>query len=176
MLDCRVPAGRILSSTREGSRRDLRYRAGGRGRCGGRGAVRGPQHRRRAHRELRSGSRDAAPQCELGEEGGETMGVYYLPHPVSVAWPPGDRRRWNAHCPESICFICSLEFGTMQRVIRRLPHDSRHWIEAGHRLPAPHPAFTEVRPHLFALPPGAPGAPCRPCSSPSPPTCRRPSY
>lgn len=40
--------------------------------------------------------------------GTEMMGIYHS-HPVSVAYPSATDA-WNAHYPESVYFICSLEF------------------------------------------------------------------
>ena len=85
-------------------------------------------------------------QFAFEEQGDEMMGIYHS-HPVSVAWPSATDA-WNAHYPESIYFICSLEFddAPVIRAFRMTPH----WIDLDivqlrRELP-----FTEVRPHLFA--------------------------
>ena len=85
-------------------------------------------------------------QFAFEEEGGEMMGIYHS-HPVSVAWPSATDA-WNAHYPESIYFICSLEFDDAPeiRAFRMTPH----WIELDIARLRRDLAFTEVRPHLFA--------------------------
>lgn len=47
-------------------------------------------------------------QFEFEDAGEEMMGIYHS-HPVSVA-EPSATDAWNAHYPEAIYFICSLEF------------------------------------------------------------------
>ena len=46
-------------------------------------------------------------QFDFEEQGDEMMGIYHS-HPVSVAYPSATDA-WNAHYPECIYFICSLE-------------------------------------------------------------------
>lgn len=61
-------------------------------------------------------------QFEFEEQGEEMMGIYHS-HPVSVAYPSATDA-WNAHYPESIYFICSLEFddAPVIRAFRMTPH------------------------------------------------------
>lgn len=47
-------------------------------------------------------------QFEFEDKGEEMMGIYHS-HPVSVAYPSATDA-WNAHYPESVYFICSLEY------------------------------------------------------------------
>ena len=47
-------------------------------------------------------------QFEFEDAGDEMMGIYHS-HPISVAYPSATDA-WNAHYPDSIYFICSLEF------------------------------------------------------------------
>lgn len=47
-------------------------------------------------------------QFDFEDQGEEMMGIYHS-HPVSVAYPSATDA-WNAHYPESIYFICSLEY------------------------------------------------------------------
>ncbi|MCC9077254.1 M67 family metallopeptidase [Litorilinea aerophila] len=85
-------------------------------------------------------------QFKFEEAGDEMMGVYHS-HPVSVAYPSATDA-WNAHYPECIYFICSLEY------------DDRPALRAFMMTPAPLPvpvetlaqelAFYETRPNLFA--------------------------
>jgi [CysO sulfur-carrier protein]-S-L-cysteine hydrolase len=61
-------------------------------------------------------------QFSFEETGDEMMGIYHS-HPVSVAYPSATDA-WNAHYPESIYFICSLEFDQdpVIRAFRMTPH------------------------------------------------------
>jgi proteasome lid subunit RPN8/RPN11 len=61
-------------------------------------------------------------QFEFEDAGEEMMGIYHS-HPVSVAYPSATDA-WNAHYPESIYFICSLEFddAPVIRAFRMTPH------------------------------------------------------
>lgn len=45
---------------------------------------------------------------EYADGGSEMMGIYHT-HPISIAYPSATDA-WNAHYPDSIYFICSLEF------------------------------------------------------------------
>ncbi|MEZ4706917.1 MAG: M67 family metallopeptidase [Caldilineaceae bacterium] len=47
-------------------------------------------------------------QFKFEEAGDAMMGIYHS-HPISVAYPSATDA-WNAHYPDSIYFICSLEF------------------------------------------------------------------
>ena len=85
-------------------------------------------------------------QFEFEEQGDEMMGIYHS-HPVSVAYPSATDA-WNAHYPESIYFICSLEFDDAP-VIRAFKMTT-HWIDldmAALRLML---SFYETRFQLFA--------------------------
>jgi proteasome lid subunit RPN8/RPN11 len=86
-------------------------------------------------------------QFKFEEQGDEMMGIYHS-HPVSVAYPSATDA-WNAHYPECIYFICSLEDDNapVLRAFRMITH----WIDVDsdslrHTLP-----FYETRPHLFAF-------------------------
>ena len=86
-------------------------------------------------------------QFTFEDAGDEMMGIYHS-HPVSVAWPSATDA-WNAHYPECIYFICSLEHDEepVIRAFRMTPH----WLDldiAPLRQVLP---FYETRPHLFAF-------------------------
>lgn len=85
-------------------------------------------------------------QFAFEEQGDEMMGIYHS-HPVSVAWPSATDA-WNAHYPESIYFICSLEFddAPVIRAFRMTPH----WIDLDIARLRRTLTFAEVRPSLFA--------------------------
>ena len=85
-------------------------------------------------------------QFEFEEAGEEMMGIYHS-HPVSVAYPSATDA-WNAHYPESIYFICSLEFDDAP-VIRAFKLTT-HWIDLDVAALRRELAFYETRPHLFA--------------------------
>ncbi|HXF63864.1 MAG TPA: M67 family metallopeptidase [Caldilineaceae bacterium] len=61
-------------------------------------------------------------QFQFEEQGEEMMGIYHS-HPVSVAYPSATDA-WNAHYPECIYFICSLEYddAPVIRAFRLTPH------------------------------------------------------
>lgn len=61
-------------------------------------------------------------QFDFEDQDEEMMGIYHS-HPVSVAYPSATDA-WNAHYPESIYFICSLEFdhAPVIRAFRMTPH------------------------------------------------------
>jgi proteasome lid subunit RPN8/RPN11 len=61
-------------------------------------------------------------QFDFEDQGEEMMGIYHS-HPVSVAYPSATDA-WNAHYPESIYFICSLEYddAPVIRAYRMTPH------------------------------------------------------
>jgi [CysO sulfur-carrier protein]-S-L-cysteine hydrolase len=85
-------------------------------------------------------------QFAFEDAGDEMMGIYHS-HPVSVAYPSATDA-WNAHYPECIYFICSLEFddAPVIRAFRMTPH----WLDVdGEELRAGL-SFYETRPHLFA--------------------------
>jgi proteasome lid subunit RPN8/RPN11 len=85
-------------------------------------------------------------QFEFEEQGEEMMGIYHS-HPVSVAYPSATDA-WNAHYPESIYFICSLEFddAPVIRAFKMTPH----WIDIDVAALRQTLAFFETRPYLFA--------------------------
>lgn len=84
-------------------------------------------------------------QFEFEEAGDEMMGIYHS-HPVSVAYPSATDA-WNAHYPESIYFICSLEDddAPVLRAFRMTPHFLDLDLDALRR----DLVFEEVRPGLF---------------------------
>lgn len=61
-------------------------------------------------------------QFKFEEQGEEMMGIYHS-HPVSVAYPSATDA-WNAHYPECIYLICSLENdeAPVIRAFRMTPH------------------------------------------------------
>ena len=61
-------------------------------------------------------------QFDFEDQDEEMMGIYHS-HPVSVAYPSATDA-WNAHYPESIYFICSLEHddAPVIRAFRMTPH------------------------------------------------------
>lgn len=85
-------------------------------------------------------------QFSFEEEGDEMMAIYHS-HPVSEAYPSATDA-WNAHYPDSIYLICSLEFddAPVIRGFRMTPH----WIDLDIARLRRELTFTEVRPHLFA--------------------------
>jgi len=85
-------------------------------------------------------------QFEFEEAGEEMMGIYHS-HPVSVAYPSATDA-WNAHYPESIYFICSLEFDDAP--VLRAFKLTTHWIDLDVAALRRELAFYETRPHLFA--------------------------
>ena len=84
-------------------------------------------------------------QFEFEDAGDEMMGIYHS-HPISVAYPSATDA-WNAHYPESIYFICSLEYDDQPviRAFRMMPHFLDLDLEALTR----EVTFEEVRPGLF---------------------------
>ncbi|MEZ4866823.1 MAG: M67 family metallopeptidase [Caldilineaceae bacterium] len=85
-------------------------------------------------------------QFKFEEENDEMMGIYHS-HPISVAYPSATDA-WNAHYPESIYFICSLEYddAPVIRAFRMVPH----YIEVDVPTLNAALAFYETRPGLFA--------------------------
>ncbi len=61
-------------------------------------------------------------QFEFEDQDEEMMGIYHS-HPVSVAYPSATDA-WNAHYPDSVYLICSLEFddAPVLRAFRMTPH------------------------------------------------------
>ncbi|MEM7126444.1 MAG: M67 family metallopeptidase [Chloroflexota bacterium] len=84
--------------------------------------------------------------------GTEMMGIYHS-HPISVAYPSATDA-WNAHYPESIYFICSLEFDDTPVIcaFQMLSHFESDQLSID--LPALREAldFFEIRPdsHIYA--------------------------
>lgn len=81
------------------------------------------------------------------EDQGDEMTAIYHSHPASVAYPSATDA-WNAHYPESIYLICSLEFddAPVIRAFRMTPH----WLELDVARLRRELPFREVRPNLFA--------------------------
>jgi proteasome lid subunit RPN8/RPN11 len=93
-------------------------------------------------------------QFEFEDQGEEMMGIYHS-HPVTVAYPSATDA-WNAHYPDCIYFICSLEHddAPVIRAFRMTPHFLElDWAALKQALPV-----YETRPRLFAYyqPPDAP--------------------
>jgi proteasome lid subunit RPN8/RPN11 len=84
-------------------------------------------------------------QFEFEDAGDEMMGVYHS-HPASVAYPSATDA-WNAHYPDSLYFICSLEDDNapVLRAFRMTPHFPELDMDTLRR----DLAFEEVRPGLF---------------------------
>ena len=70
-------------------------------------------------------------QFDFEEQGDEMMGIYHS-HPVSVAYPSATDA-WNAHYPECVYFICSLEHDTARsaRLSADTPLDRTDWEAHG---------------------------------------------
>ncbi|MGL4649258.1 MAG: Mov34/MPN/PAD-1 family protein, partial [Caldilineaceae bacterium] len=84
-------------------------------------------------------------QFEFEDAGEEMMGIYHS-HPVSVA-EPSATDAWNAHYPDAVYFICSLEFddAPVIRAWRMQDADvALDWPTLRAALP-----FREVRPGLW---------------------------
>ena len=86
-------------------------------------------------------------QFEFEEHGEEMMGIYHS-HPVSVAYPSATDA-WNAHYPESIYFICSLEHddAPVLRAFRMTPH----FLDLDYKKLRKQLPFFETRPGLWAF-------------------------
>ena len=84
-------------------------------------------------------------QFDFEDEGDEMMGIYHS-HPISEAYPSATDA-WNAHYPDSIYFICSLEFDEAP-VIRAFRMTPLHLELDAETLAAALP-FREVRKGLF---------------------------
>lgn len=84
-------------------------------------------------------------QFAFEDEGDEMMGIYHS-HPVSVAYPSATDA-WNAHYPESIYFICSLEFDDAP-VIRAF-RMTTHFLDLDFAALRGALDFYETRPGLF---------------------------
>jgi proteasome lid subunit RPN8/RPN11 len=85
-------------------------------------------------------------QFAFEDAGDEMMGIYHS-HPVSVAYPSATDA-WNAHYPESVYFICSLEYDDAPVV--RAFRLTTHWLDLELDLLRTILPFYETRPHLFA--------------------------
>ncbi|MBX3012912.1 MAG: M67 family metallopeptidase [Caldilineaceae bacterium] len=85
-------------------------------------------------------------QFQFEEAGDEMMGVYHS-HPISVAYPSATDA-WNAYYPDSIYFICSLEYdeAPVLRAFRMTPHFLDLDVAALQQTLS----FYETRPQLFA--------------------------
>ena len=134
----------IIAHAREGKPEEI---------CGilrGRGRTATELIRARNVAEDRIDNYDVDPQTlllqfDFEDDGDEMMGIYHS-HPISVAYPSATDA-WNAHYPDSIYFICSLEDddAPVLRAFRLTPHFLNLDIQdLRTRLP-----FIEVRPGLF---------------------------
>ena len=85
-------------------------------------------------------------QFKFEENDEEMMGIYHS-HPVSVAYPSATDA-WNAYYPDSIYFICSLEFDDAP-VIRAF-RMTTHFIDLDLAAVTAAIDFYETRPGLFA--------------------------
>lgn len=85
-------------------------------------------------------------QFEFEEQGEEMMGIYHS-HPVSVAYPSATDA-WNAHYPDAIYFICSLEHddAPVIRAFRMTPH----WPDLDYGALRAQLNCYETRPGLWA--------------------------
>ncbi|MEZ4733297.1 MAG: M67 family metallopeptidase [Caldilineaceae bacterium] len=85
-------------------------------------------------------------QFEFEKTDDEMMGIYHS-HPISVAYPSATDA-WNAHYPDSVYFICSLEYdeAPVLRAFRMIPH----FLELNLAVLKPALDFYETRPNLFA--------------------------
>jgi len=85
-------------------------------------------------------------QFEFEENDEEMMGIYHS-HPVSVAYPSATDA-WNAYYPDSIYFICSLEFdeAPVIRAFRMIAH----FVDLDLATLSETLPFYETRPGLFA--------------------------
>jgi proteasome lid subunit RPN8/RPN11 len=90
-------------------------------------------------------------QFKFEEVGDEMMGVYHS-HPISVAYPSATDA-WNAYYPDSLYFICSLEYedSPVLRAFRMVPH----FLDLDIAALQTNLDFYETRPHLFAYYQGA---------------------
>jgi proteasome lid subunit RPN8/RPN11 len=110
-------------------------------------------------------------QFAFEDQGDEMMAIYHS-HPASVAYPSATDA-WNAHYPDSIYLICSLQSddAPVLRAFRMTPH----WIEldlAHLRRDLP---FREVRTGLFSYFQAA-DAPAPPLLAPIAALARAPFY
>lgn len=84
-------------------------------------------------------------QFEFEDAGDEMMGIYHS-HPVSEAYPSATDA-WNAHYPDCIYFICSLEDDT--RPVIRAYRMTPRFLDVDVDALACTLQFHEVRPGLF---------------------------
>ena len=85
-------------------------------------------------------------QFDFEDAGDEMMGIYHS-HPVSEAYPSATDA-WNAHYPDSIYFICSLEDD--EAPIIRAFRMTTHFLGAESQGLVGDISFYETRPGLFA--------------------------
>jgi proteasome lid subunit RPN8/RPN11 len=90
-------------------------------------------------------------QFAFEDAGDEMMGIYHS-HPVSVAYPSATDA-WNAHYPECVYVICSLEYDDAPVV--RAFRLTTHWLDLDVEPLRTLLPFYETRPHLFAYYQGA---------------------
>ena len=96
-------------------------------------------------------------QFEFEDAGDEMMGIYHS-HPVSEAYPSATDA-WNAHYPDAIYFICSLEHDDAPVI--RAYRMTTHFVELDFAALRQALDFYETRPGLFAYYQAA-GAPLPP--------------
>jgi proteasome lid subunit RPN8/RPN11 len=84
-------------------------------------------------------------QFEFEDAGEAMMGIYHS-HPVSVAYPSATDA-WNAHYPDALYFICSLEHddAPVVRAFRMTPH----FLELDYAALRDGLGFYETRPGLW---------------------------
>lgn len=99
-------------------------------------------------------------QFDFEDAGDEMMGIYHS-HPVSVAYPSATDA-WNAHYPDSVYFICSLEDDDTP-VIRAF-RMTTHFLGAESQDLVRDLPFYETRPGLFAY--------YQPADAPAPPSLK----
>jgi proteasome lid subunit RPN8/RPN11 len=85
-------------------------------------------------------------QFEFEDQDEEMMGIYHS-HPVSVAYPSATDA-WNAHYPDAVYLICSLEFddAPVIRAFRMTPH----FLDLDYAALQDALACYETRPGLWA--------------------------
>lgn len=141
----RAVADAIVAHAREGKPEEI---------CGivrGRGLVAFAAIRGQNLAADRVNNYDVDPQTLLQQfkfeaAGDEMIGIYHS-HPISVAYPSATDA-WNAHYPDCIYFICSLEDDAhpVTRAFRMITH----FLELDPGALQPGLDFYETRPGLFA--------------------------
>lgn len=85
-------------------------------------------------------------QFEFEDAGDEMMGIYHS-HPVSEAYPSATDA-WNAHYPDAVYFICSLEYDDAPVI--RAYRMTTHFLDLDLATLRGALDFYETRPGLFA--------------------------